>query len=52
MLDARAPVAVMSGSELEWPQIGVGLALGLLLGLGLGLMLAVRITTLRRTSAR
>jgi hypothetical protein len=50
MLDARAPVAVMSGSELEWPQIGVGLALGLLLGLGL--MLAVRITTLRRTSAR
>ena len=48
--DTAAPVAVLSGSELEWPQIGVGLALGLLLGLGL--MLTVHITTVRRATAR
>ena len=62
MLDAReqallakqvapaTPVAVSRSTEIEWPQIGVGLALGLLLGAGL--MLTVRITTVRGPVAR
>ncbi len=46
-----SPVAVVpSARELEWPQIGVGLALGVLLGLGL--VLAVRIVDVRPPAAR
>ena len=48
--DAATPVAVSSSTEIEWSQIGVGLALGLLLGIGL--MLAVRITNVRPPVAR
>jgi hypothetical protein len=44
------PVAASSGREVEWQQIGVGLAFGLLLGLGL--VLAVRMTDVRRPVAR
>ena len=40
--------ATDSGRELEWPQIGFGVAIGVLFGLGLMLMLR---TTRRRELA-
>ncbi len=45
---SNVPVAtspVSSGTEIEWPQIGVGLGLGIMLALGL--WLAMRITRIR-----
>lgn len=35
---APVPVATRSGSEIEWPQIGIGFALGIALGLGVPLV--------------
>ncbi len=45
---SSAPVAtspVGSGTEIEWPQVGIGLGLGIMLALGL--WLAMRITRIR-----
>ena len=39
-LDAPAVSTGSSGTEIEWPQIGVGLGIGILLGLGLWLALS------------
>ncbi|HJS49951.1 MAG TPA: hypothetical protein VJ745_06475 [Gaiellaceae bacterium] len=44
---SSVPVATspVSGTEIEWPQVGIGLGLGIMLALGL--WLAMRITRIR-----
>jgi hypothetical protein len=36
------PVSVTSGSEIEWPQVGIALGIGIVLVIGLGLALRMR----------
>jgi len=41
-----ASMPVSSGRDVEWPQVGIGVALGIFLALGLGM--AMRLTRIRR----